>query len=172
MNIDSILHSWQQTFGRYELYLPHVATFNNPSAVRARLNHAMFWHPSKTTKVVVHSNSKKLISQTDLYASFYLALAVISSQSPKLIKSKQSISGFKMMQNTALGACVHLRHHKGVLFCYKWTFLSPNAAILTHGNASNALGVNNMFGFELDSLDYDAFETLPGCDILWHRKPG
>ena len=75
-----------------------------------------------------------------------------------------------MMQNTVLGSCVHLRHHNRILFGYKWAFIAPNASAFAHAQAGSALGVKNMFGFELDSLDYDAFENIPGCDIQWDFK--
>lgn len=169
--ITSILYVCERTFSRYELYLPRVDYETHKGAyAKERLAHAIFWHPNKINKVVVHSNSKKLINQNDLYASLFLALAIISAQSPRIIKSKQSISGFKMMQNTVLGSCVHLRHHNRIWFCYKWAFLGPNAGLFSQGKTGSALGFKNMFAFELDSLDYDAFEAIAGCDVQWHFK--
>ena len=160
----------ETTFGRYELYTPNCLQKQAlMSLPKAHLNHAMFWH-DKVSKVTVHTNSKKLLDENFLYAVFSLACETMTCQSPSLVKTKVSISSFKMMKNTALGSRVHLRRQQKLNFCYKWAFLSPYALGTKKMPAKSSLGLNNLFAFELGSLDYDAFELIPGCDISFDFK--
>lgn len=164
----TIANFCETTFGRYELYTPNYVQKQTLMSLPA-LNQAMFWI-HKASKVTVHTNSKKLLEENFLYAVFSLACETMACQSPSLVKTKVSISSFKMMKNTALGSRVHLRRQRRLNFCYKWAFLSPYALGKKMPASNGSLGLNNLFAFELGCLDYDAFELIPGCDLSFDFK--
>jgi ribosomal protein L5 len=135
---------------------------------KAYLNHMQFWQA--LNKTTVHGCSKKLLSMPELYASFSLALTCASCQTPSYVKSKMSVAAFKMMRGSVLGSRCALRGSRQINFCYKWSFLAPSADFKLSAKASTGVGLNNIFVFELDILDYDAFEPLPGLELSFDLK--
>lgn len=171
-----------QTYLRYELYLPR---HEQPKLNQAKsyLSHNQFcpW----TQGIVVHTTCKTLLNHPERYGSFSMALHIASGQQARLVKSKQSLASFKMMQNQALGCCACLRKLTRLHFSYKWAFLAPGQADATSKKAFTAasslvpntrlnagvpqadLGLNNVFVFELDHLDYGLFEFMHGLDLSY-----
>ena len=171
-----------QTYLRYELYLPRHEQFKL-NQTKAYLSHNQFcpW----TQNIVVHSTCKTLLNQPERYGSFSMALHIASGQQTRCVKSKQNLASFKMMQNHALGCIGCLRKLTRLNFSYKWAFLAPgqvnsnpkkawvpvtNVRSDTKLNSEGAkaqLGLNNVFVFELDHLDYGLFEFIPGLDLSY-----
>jgi hypothetical protein len=165
------------TLGRYKLLLPwHCTTPRSslkgphyaPKQSQAHLGHMQFW--GALNKITVHSTSKKLLNFSELYGCFHLALTCITCQSPHVVKSKISVASFKMMRGNVLGVGCNLRNKRRVNFCYKWSFLGPAANITSNTRPSHAVGLDNVFVFELDQLDYVAFEPLPGLDLSFDQS--
>lgn len=146
---------------RYKLTLPKQIALNQTYA-KAYMNHIFFW--ASLNKVILHSTSKKILTAPELYGSQNLALSCMAGQTPTVVKSKLSVAAFKVMVGALIGATCHIRKDRMQLFCYKWSFLAA-AEELTGSIHTNAIGLKNVFIFELDQLDYKAFEPLPGLYI-------
>jgi ribosomal protein L5 len=145
--------------------------------------HGQYGHDIE--KICLHVNSKQLLSQIELYNTFYQTLSCISAgQSPQQIKSKRSLAAYKVIKGHTMGASSNLRKHKMRGFYYKWFFIAPSLdgsksqlkSKLTSVTQRNlSIGVDNIFIFELDRLNYSTFETMAGLDItfcLKTTKPG
>lgn len=131
------------------------------------LNHPAFW--MNLEKGIIHCNSQKLLKQTAYYGPYNLALSCIGAQTPCLIRTKQSVAGFKMFKDSPIGALNNLRKKRLIGFCYKWTFLSAAGEKLAVEKETKSIGISNLFIFpELDLLDYYAFEPLPGLEVGFH----
>lgn len=167
--VDQLKFNINQTIKRYELLLSGSTNPKHSKYAKAYLNHMQLW--TKTNKIVVHTTSKKLLLNPELYAAFNIAVACITTQTPRMVKSKQSISSFKMMKNNVLGTSCYLRNSGYYNFCYKWAFLAASCNSLASSKPGTAIGLDNVFVFELDQYDYTTFEPLPGLDIHFDKKP-
>jgi ribosomal protein L5 len=140
--------------------------------------HGQYWYAIE--KICLHVNSKQLLSQIELYNTFYQTLSCISAgQSPQQVKSKRSLAAYKVIKGHTMGASSNLRKHKMLGFNYKWFFIAPSLngsksqlkSKLTSAVQSNlSIGVDNIFIFELDRLNYSTFETMAGLDITFCLK--
>ena len=150
------------------------------NATKAHFNHPKQWDRIK--QIVLHTTTKKLLAQNQLYTAFYKSFCCCG-QTPRLIKSSRSIAAFKVIKGAVVGAQSNL-HRKAVrLFCYKWSFLSAELTPLqlliknpinlqkkdsTMLNQAS-IGINNIFIFpELDKLNYNLFQPIPGFDLTFH----
>jgi len=140
--------------------------------------HSVHWMDIE--KVCLHVNSKKLLIQIELYNTFYQALSCISAgQSPQQVKSKYSVAVYKVIKGNLIGVSSNLRNDRMFSFCYKWFFIAPSVnrskALLKNKlviqNKNNlTVGIDNIFIFELDRLNYDTFEHMSGLDITFCFK--
>lgn len=128
-------------------------------------------------KICLHVTSKKLLEKLELYNTFYHALSCIGSgQSPVLRKSKRSVAAYKLIKGHPIGVSSSLRNSKKLNFCYKWFFMVPAVnrlktvlqhKLFTTNTTSITFGLDNIFIFELDRLNYDTFEPMTGLDIIF-----
>lgn len=166
--INQLKHHNYLSLQRYSLTLPYKL-LTNQQYPKAYVNHSYFW--STFSKVVIHSTSKKLLNTPELYGPLSLAFSCMSTQTPIMVKSKMSVSAFKVMSGSLIGSKSHLRGNRLTAFCYKWTFLSAAVEDLKGQLIANSLGLRNLFVFELDQLDYRGFEPLSGLEIGFDSKP-
>ena len=162
---------------RYTLTLPKIPITNTKYS-KAYLDHMLRW-PVFTgedrpvqglNKVLLHSTSAKICAMPELYGSLHLALSTCcGGQTPKTVKSRKSVSAFKVMAGTLVGGRVTLRS-TGPLhaFCYKWAFLAPSED-LRGPRCTSSIGTG-FFVFELGRLDYKAFEPLPGLYVQFDHN--
>ena len=150
-----------------------ISKIVNSKNLKFYFNHPFYW--SHLQKICLHATSGKLITNNFIYGSFKLAFSCASAQTPKLIKSRQSISAFKLSKASPIALSGLLRHRVLRNFAYKWTWLSAG---LNHGVTrpnevvGSAFGLNNVFIFpELDQLNYYVFEPLPGLEIHPYHEP-
>lgn len=158
---------------RYRLTLPssNQANIDYP---KAYVNHMMFW--ADLHKIGLHCTSKTILTAPELYGSLSFVFSCASGQTPKTLKSKKSVAAFKVMAGALVGAKCSLRKRRLQAFRYKWAFLAAGVDLSGTGTGSSAtgslgLGLENVFIFELESLDYRAFEPLPGFDIQFDHRP-
>ena len=154
------------------------------SSTKAHFNHPKLWNG--ITKIILHTTTKKLLTQNQLYTAFYKCFSCCG-QTPRLIKSNRSIAAFKVIKGAIVGAQSHLHKKAGRLFCYKWSFLSAELPAvqlvmkdqiylqkkkdMTNELNQVSIGINNIFIFpELDKLSYDLFQPIPGFDLTFHYK--
>lgn len=156
---------------------------NNPyvKATKAHFNHPKLWNNIK--QIVLHATTKKLLAQSELYTAFYKCFCCCG-QTPRLIKSSQSIAAFKVIKGAVVGAQSHLHKKTARLFCYKWSFLSAELTALQLlikegvylqkkgddiGLNQASIGINNIFIFpELDKLNYSLFQPISGFDLTFY----
>nr|UCS09822.1 ribosomal protein L5 [Percursaria percursa] len=146
------------------------------SLTKAYFNHPKFWNNIK--QITLHATSKELLSRNELYTAFYKCFCCCG-QTPRLIKSKQPIAAFKVIKGAIIGAQSNLHNKNLRLFCYKWAYLAaelhtqllvdrdPTGLEKHKGLISQgSIGINNIFVFpELDKLDYNLFQPIPGFDL-------
>lgn len=182
--MNTLVLNQNQTYLRYELLLPrHEQTSLNQAG--SYLSHDQFC--LCTQNIVVHSTCKTLLNHPERYGSFSMALHIAIGQQARLVKSKQNLASFKMMKNHVLGCSGCLRSLNRLNFSYKWAFLAPGQATsnvnlkkplsLALKDLSDTklkakapkvqLGLNNIFVFELDHLDYSLFEFIHGLDLSY-----
>nr|YP_009546831.1 ribosomal protein L5 [Ulva expansa]AYP41031.1 ribosomal protein L5 [Ulva expansa] len=154
------------------------------NATKAHFNHPRLW--SNITQISLHATTKKLLSQGELYTAFYKCFCCCG-QTPRLVKSKQPIAAFKVIQGAVVGVKSHIRKKSTYLFCYKWSFLSADLApfqLLISAEPMHLLarksgrftvlghatvGINNVFILpELDKLNYSLFQPIPGFDLTFY----
>ena len=142
-------------------------------------NHVKFW--GQINKITLHITSGKLLSNIELYSSFYIAFCCFGNQGPQVIRSKQAVAEFNILKGAVLGARSSLQKQKKLFFLYKWAFIvaglpCDNRRCWSRGFVQS-LGVNNVFVFpELDKYNYYLFEPIGGFDLAFsiknQNKPG
>nr|AKF33556.1 ribosomal protein L5 [Ulva sp. UNA00071828] len=152
------------------------------NTTKAHFNHPKIW--GNITQIVLHTTTKKLLTQNQLYTAFYKCFCCCG-QTPRLIKSSRPIAAFKVIKGAVVGAQSHLHRKAARLFCYKWSFLSAELTalqLLTKNQiysqlrkgyykvpSQASIGINNIFIFpELDKLNYNLFQPIPGFDLTFH----
>lgn len=134
-------------------------------------------------KIVLHSNSGKLLVDPSNSSNIDLAFSTISCQTPSKIYARKNVSGFKLSKNALLGIQANLRCINAYEFFYKWLFIAAselksnskihkNYKVLKFKKKVNNINIifalNNVFVFnELDSLDYHIFSNLSGFEIKY-----
>lgn len=177
------------TFQRYELTLRKFikkpiliisTNTNTKSQTHLKIPNPMSsvtQHYGRLEKICLQSNSRLLLNQIELYNTLYQTLSCVSgAQCPQPIKSKHSEAGFKLLKGHTFGAACHLRKKKMLGFSYKWFFIAPCLDSLKHASNYDTFeknlvcGINNVFIFELDRLNYQTFELMTGLDIAFNFK--
>nr|YP_010437030.1 ribosomal protein L5 [Ulva meridionalis]UTA96504.1 ribosomal protein L5 [Ulva meridionalis]UTA96564.1 ribosomal protein L5 [Ulva meridionalis]UTA96621.1 ribosomal protein L5 [Ulva meridionalis]UTA96673.1 ribosomal protein L5 [Ulva meridionalis]UTA96726.1 ribosomal protein L5 [Ulva meridionalis] len=196
--VDQQILSWHQfSIQRYQLMdnYKHCKNINLEKpplkgsqyvdVTKAHFNHPKSWN--SITQIVLHTTTKKLLAQNQLYTAFYKCFCCCG-QTPRLIKSGRPIAAFKVIKGAVVGAQSHLHKKAARLFCYKWCFLSAELTPLqllmkdhqTYLQKKKegrkvlnqvSIGINNIFIFpELDKLNYNLFQPIPGFDLTFHYK--
>lgn len=184
----SLIQWHRSTIQRYEL----TRNLGNRSALRNVYKDVLNQHEiqNKTVcfthcshwghlnKLCLHVHSSKLLTQPELYTTFYQALACVGSgQSPRVIKSKMSISAYKVIKGSLVGTSSTLRSNRMYDLCYKWFFISAsleqskaglNSLLFTNNFQNTIVGIGNIFIFEVDRLNYDTFEPMSGLELVYH----
>lgn len=146
---------------------------DNEKITKAYLNHVKLWEDN-LKKITLHVTSGKLLSNIELYTSFYMAFCCCGNQSPHIIKSKRAVAEFNVVRAAITGARSSLRNQNKLYFAYKWAYIAAELPLfqlesdkITPGH-SQCLGVNNIFIFpELDKLNYNLFEPIVGFDLAF-----
>lgn len=133
-------------------------------------NHVKFW--GQINKITLHITSGKLLSNIELYSSFYIAFCCFGNQGPQVIRSKQAVAEFNILKGAVLGARSSLQKQKKLFFLYKWAFIVAGLPCDNRRSWSRecvqSLGVHNVFVFpELDKYNYYLFEPIGGFDLAF-----
>ena len=183
------LLKWTTNFQRYDLTcIKHIynnhckLTENNLKQTRvAKAQHLnpvsnVTQHYKHLDKICLQSNSKLLHDTIEHYNTFYQTFNIITSgQCPQAIKSKRSEAAFKLIKGQTFGLSNDVRKKKMLGLSYKWFFIAPN---LEHfklqkryiSKKNRIYGINNIFIFECDRLNYQTFEKMTGLDICFSFK--
>lgn len=143
--------------------------FHDEKVTKAYVNHVKFWR--NINKITLHITSGELLSNIELYPSFYMAFCCFGNQSPQIVKSKQPIAEFNVIKGAIIGARSNLQNLNKFYFLYKWAFIV--AGLPLAGNSGSyrqlqSLGINNVFIFpELDKYNYYLFEPIRGLDLAF-----
>lgn len=142
--------------------------FNNKANLQkinniTSIGHIKFW--KHINNITVHITSGKLLSNIELYPSFYTAFNCLGNQSPQVIKSKRAVAEFKVIKGAIIGGRVYLQKHNKYYFLYKWGFIAANTTIPSN-EFIKCLGITNIFIFpELDKYNYYLFKSIKGFDL-------
>jgi ribosomal protein L5 len=149
---------------------------NASTIIKAYLNHVKLWGDN-LDKITLHVTSGKLLSNSELYTSFYMALCCCGNQSPHTIKSRRAVSSFNVVKAAITGARSSLRNKNKLHFSYKWAYLAAELSMyqlesnIFTSEQSQCLGIDNVFIFpELDKFNYDLFEPIAGLDLALSYK--
>lgn len=162
------LYIWRQmTMARYA----QLCSTNGPNflatAPAAYLNHPLNW--SCQSQIVIHAASAKLVQDNSYYGPLTLAFACVGGQSPRMIRSKQSITAFKLVKHCFMGGFSGLRRKHLLQFQYKLCWLAPKACLPKDSNKPS-VGVQYFAFPELDLLDHNAFEKLRRFELHFVTK--
>ena len=141
------------------------------SAVKEELALANVMQVPRLEKIVINMGVGRATQQPSLLEGAVRDLEAITGQKPLVTRAKQSIAGFKLRENNAIGAKVTLRGDR------MWEFLDrlislaiprirdfrglpPNAF---DGRGNYTFGVTEQLIFP--EIDYDKIDTTRGMDI-------
>jgi hypothetical protein len=136
-----------------------IAERENPTTYQKRttyVNHVKRW--GYINKMTLHITSGNLLSNIELYPSFYMALSCFGNQSPQIIKSKQAIAEFSVIKGAIIGARSN------------WAFIAAGLPLIEHSSNKlvQCLGIRNVFIFpELEKFNYYLFEPIGGLDLIF-----
>ena len=134
-------------------------------------NHVKFWR--RINKITLHITSGTLLSNIELYPSFYIAFCCFGNQAPQIIRSKRAVAEFSVIRGAIIGARSHLQNQNRLYFLYKWAFIAAGLPLIKHtsGGLIQCLGVQNIFIFpELDKYNYYLFEPIGGFDLTFNSQ--
>jgi ribosomal protein L5 len=135
------------------------------------VNHVKRW--GYINKVTLHITSGHLLSNIELYPSFYMAFSCFGNQSPQIIKSKQAVAEFSVIKGAIIGARSILQEQNKFYFLYKWAFIGAGLPQIEHSSNElvQCLGIRNVFIFpELEKFNYYLFEPIGGLDLTFNVK--
>jgi ribosomal protein L5 len=144
-------------------------TFNQRRKYYA--NHIQFWR--HINQITLHITSGKLLSNIELYPSFYIAFCCLGNQAPQILRSKRAVAEFNVMRGAIIGARSYLQNQNKLYFLYKWAFIAAGLPLIQHSSSKlvQCLGVHNIFIFpELDKYDYYLFEPIGGFDLSFNNQ--
>lgn len=170
-----------------DLFLSYTQEKKNPSSFlssnlkpSALCSHVVFW--KHINQITFHITSGKLLSNIELYPSFYMALSCFGNQGPQMIRSKKAVAEFSIVKSAIIGARSNLQKRNKFLFLYKWVFIAVGTKLplsitdsrrfvskLTNAEPE-CFGVSNIFIFpELDKYNYYLFEEIGGFDLMFTK---
>lgn len=147
-----------------------LPTFRRFHLKRSYASHVQFWR--HINNLTLHITSGKLLSDIELYPSFFIAFCCFGNQAPQIIRSKRAVAEFSVIKGAIIGARNHLQKQNKLYFLYKWAFIAAGLSFIEYSSSgSKCLGVHNVFIFpELDKYNYYLFEPLGGLDLTFNTK--
>jgi ribosomal protein L5 len=157
-------------------FLPTVSTTVSPTfsqRTQYYANHIKFWR--HINNITLHITSGKLLSNIELYPSFYIAFCCFGNQAPLIIRSKRAVAEFSVIRGAIIGARSHLKNQNRLYFLYKWAFIAAGLDLIGIEHSSKrfvqCLGIHNIFIFpELDKYDYYLFQPIGGFDLTFNNR--
>jgi ribosomal protein L5 len=159
----------EQTLSLPEKMIAFVLKKTTYQRRRTYINHVKRW--GYINKITLHITSGNLLSNIELYPSFYMAFSCFGNQSPQIIKSKQAVAEFSVIKGAIIGARSNLQKQNKFHFLYKWAFIAAGLPRIEHSSNElvKCLGIRNIFIFpELEKFNYYLFEPIGGLDLTFN----
>jgi ribosomal protein L5 len=175
VSISKVLRNAQGLRSEEERFIEKVIeclpTFSRRTQYYA--NHIKFWR--HINNITLHITSGKLLSNIELYPSFYIAFCCFGNQAPQIIRSKRAVAEFSVIRGAIIGARSNLKNQNKLYFLYKWAFIAAGLGLIEIEHSSNrfvqCLGIHSIFIFpELDKYDYYLFEPIGGFDLTFNNQ--
>lgn len=138
-----------------------------------KMNYQNLFECAKFSKIHLNFNSKYIVFEKKQVITPFLALKMITGQTPKLIRAKKSIASFKLKARNLIGCYVTLRSVRMLNFIQyltqivfpQWKEFQYVKPVAYHQKTLINIGLENLLLFPQVEKNVELFEHLSGCSI-------